>query len=568
MAFYPRPDGLFDVDLPGGGRVPMALTPEQLQSVGQIPAELQGLPPGALAQNDTPKGDEQAISDALTGGAPPPKPAPIPATPDTVPLHIGETTYNVPKTFGQAEMNQFKGGVEKLKAEAPQKNTEGEIDPSELVPVNLRGMGGAGGGYGPRRTYKVKGGDTRASFVRTPGVKVGDDVKSDLVDDTPEDLENAAINIAFDREEMRQQREKDLVQQQADIDAAKARRVAIDQRINEKRKLIDDRDKEVEKLNPRTAKEVIEDRGILGRMLAGITIALGGYNQGRNGGPNAGLEMIQQSIRDEVDDERARYEYAVERGEQARGDYAKAVETYGDPEAAALDFQMRRYAVAEKMLQARAEGIDDQKWLQQVNQQAAELRKARAETKLKLQELEEGKTLQENWVNVPDRYVTTGGPPKVKDMNTLVRLPNGEYMRARDASRSDKLQETIKANASIVANARRLQGLTDTVGKREPTAAERAQAETIRQELVFTYKSAEKAGTVDNGLIELMKGYFGEPEAVFGVRDSKAKLSEVERLARGKINDTVNYDLHPLAPDEGAPQGTPMFDARKAESDE
>jgi len=177
---------------------------------------------------------------------------------------------------------------------------------------------------------------------------------------------------------------------------------------------------------------------------------------------------------------------------------------------------------------------------------------------MKLLELEKGKVLQEDWKYQPDRFITTGGAPKVKNPETLVRLPTGQYMQARGGTEARKAQEVVKSNARLGELAGRLKGLTDTVGKREPTSAERAAAATIKAEMMFTYKDASQAGALDKGLQDAMDGYFGNATDMFRVEDVGRKLDEVNRIAQSKVNDTIRYDLHPLGDySTGVPMAPP-----------
>jgi hypothetical protein len=255
-------------------------------------------------------------------------------------------------------------------------------------------------------------------------------------------------------------------------------------------------------------------------------------------------KFINDAIRQDIDDQRARYEDAKQRRLDASNDYAKALQLYGTPEAADLDMQMRRLALVEKQIAARGEQIGTQEYLQAANAMATELRQQRAQTRQRLQELEQGKILQENWVNVPDRYVGTG-PGRPKKPDNMVRLPSGQYMYARDSVSARKAQEKVIANARLAELSQRMHQLTDTVGKRAPTAEERAQAETIKSEMMFTYKDASQAGALDKGLQDAMGDYLGRAEDVFQVKDNAAKLREVGRIAQRKVLETIEYELHP-----------------------
>lgn len=556
MAYQPRPDGLNDLILDDGTRVVSPLPAGQLEELGHQPLvmpQATGLDPNALALNT---GYEGVIQNALQA------PGPQQAPPSR--LDAGGGILNQPglRVVGDAPTPSgkprpaFEAGVAQIQAEAPQTQAQPK---RHLVPIGAAAMQGMQAPPPQQRVTKIKGGDMRASFTRVPGQEVPDDVKADAINSDAEDAELTADAIVAQREELRMKREQQLLEQRAALDRENERRRQVDERIAAKQGIVDQRDREIERLRPQSASEVLEDRGMLGRLGAALTMAVAGYNAGLNGSTqNAGYQMLRDSIMDEVNGQRAAYEDAKESGQLARNDYAQALAIYGTPEAAALDMEMRRLGVAEKMLENRASKIQDQEYLQQANQVASQLRAQRAETKLKLQELERGRVTQENWQNVPDRYITTGGAPKVKNPEVLVRLPNGQYMQARGGTEARKAQEVIKSNARLNQLAGRLKGLTDTVGKREPTAAERAAAATIKSEMMFTYKDASQAGALDKGLIEAMDGYFGNATDMFRIQDVGRKLDEVSRIAQGKVHDTVRYDLHPLGDySTGAPMPPP-----------
>lgn len=548
MAFSPRPDGLNDLFLDDGTRVASPLSAEQLQSMGHQPIPPMppgpGLDPNALASNEY-AGQISGLLNAQPQMQQPGMGPPAPPSALDAPGGF-KVVGDAPTPSGKPRPD-FQQGVQQMQAEAPKTQAQPKRN---LVPLGA-GMAAQAGGAMPgasQRVTKIKGGDVRASFTRVPGQDVPDDVRRDALNTDAEDLELNADAIATQRDELRQKREKQLLDQQAMLDRQQAQRAEVDRRIASKEEVINQRDREIDKMRPQGAADVIEDRGILGRLSAALVMMVGGYHAGLNGsGQNPGYQMVRDSIMDEVATQRAAYEDAKDRGDLARNDYAHAIAIYGTPEAASLDLEMRRIGVAEKMLENRASKIQDQEYLQSANQAASQLRQQRAEVKMKLMQLEKGQVTQENWQNVPDRYMVSGGAPKVKkeDGERQVRLPDGSYMYARDATQSRKLQDVVKANARLSQLSGRLKSLTDTVGKREPTAAERAAADTIKSEMMFTYKDASQAGALDKGLQDAMEGYFGKATDVFRVEDVPRKLDEVQRIANGKVKEVIRYDLHP-----------------------
>lgn len=563
MAYAPRPDGLNDLILDDGTRIASPLPIAQLEEMGHRPIppmpQAPGLDPNAVAgpggapdwQSAVPQSDAGVPQQFFqrqgghSGMAPASAYAELPAQAGASPeQQVERARLDAENNARQAEDAKRRASRAYAAANAP----PGAAAPKRnLVPLGgaAPGQGGEMPAYAPQRVTKIKGGDVRASFTRVPGQEVPADVKEDAINDDPENLELSAEDVTMQREELRQKRELQLLDQQKMLDRQQAQRAHVDQQIAGKQSMIDQRDREIEKTRPQTIAEVIDDRGFLGRVGAALIMAVGGYNAGLNGGPNQGYQLVRESIMDEVNSQRAAYEDAKERGETARNDYARAIAIYGTPEAASLDMEMRRIGVAEKVLENRASKIQDTEYLQQASQVANQLRQQRAETKMKLFDLEKGKVTQENWQYVPDRYVVSGGAPKVKkeDGQRQVTLPDGSRAYALDPERSRKLQDVVKANASLAELAGRLKSLTDTVGKREPTAAERAAAETIKSQMMFTFKDASQAGALDKGLQDAMDTYFGKPEEMFRIKDAGRKLDEVRRIANGKINDVRRYDL-------------------------
>jgi hypothetical protein len=286
------------------------------------------------------------------------------------------------------------------------------------------GGGAPGAGVDPMggapRPQLVKGGMRMHSATRQPGIEISPEVRHDLIetDDRPERLELASDDIAAQRRALTAERESLALEQQRELDGQVVQRQAIDREIAKKSKAIGDRDRELDRMKPQTVKEYWKDRGTLAQLGAIFTAAAGGYLQGLTGGArNTGMDMIDDMVNAELAKQQNAYENARERRSEARNEYAQAIEIYGSPEAAALDFQMRRMGAAEKLLQAKAERVGTAEYVQQTAQLAQELRTERAKKRQQLEELERGRFLQENWVNEPDKYVGGSRAPKDADVH-------------------------------------------------------------------------------------------------------------------------------------------------------
>lgn len=392
---------------------------------------------------------------------------------------------------------------------------------------------------------RIPGGPVKASWQVTPGLEIPESAKEDYAaDDRAEIGEAYAANIAAKRDEIMAEREKAYLDQQAELDKARSRRAGIDRDIRAKQELISRRDKEAEGMKPQSAKEVMASKGIMGRFLAAVAMTVGGYMQGLQGRQNnPGLDMINDAIRSEVDDQRQAYDDALAEGKTARNDYAEAIKLYGSPEEAEQDLTMRRFAIVENMIKNHGEAIGTEQGKAAAHMAAAEARNDRANTATQLAELGRTKVV-ENWVQTPDRYVG-GAPAMPKDaMERAVRLPNGEYVFARTGEGAKVAQRQLKVDSSLADAANRIIYLRTLPGaKTDPKL--RGQIEGAAANLFMGLKEGANLGTLDKGAMDFRSEWTGDATALMDLGGADAKLSEIVRAAKNRVNDTVRYDLHP-----------------------
>lgn len=546
MAYAPRPDGLNDVILDDGTRVPTGLPAAQLEAMGHSPLAPMGAPPpGPVAFAGPGASDLSAINNAIqqqTAPQPlPPVGPPPPPQAQNAPGSIipqGATLGAIPDTPGVRPLptfDAFRSQAEKAVPTSTVPNAR-----RDLVPLGFgQGGGGLQPSYAPQgRTVKLKGGDVRASFVRQPGIEVGQDVRNDLTNTDPENLDINATQDYDDREQARLDRAKLLQDQQQQIDHAAARRAQVDQMIAQKQQVVADRDRELDRLTPQSAREVFQSQPAIAQVLAGISIALSGYGRA----DNPGLKMVQDSINGEVAAQRARYEAAAGKGAAARNDYAQALQIYGTPEAAALDLEMRHNAAAEAIVRNQAQQIENRDSQQAAFQMADQLRAQRAQTKLQLDELEKGKVLQENWVNVPDRYVQVGGPPHLKpaERERLVRMPGGGYAFARSSEDARKVQGSLTGAGDVLQGLQKLRSLADDNTLTD--MQKRAQYKAISTDLAPIISVQKGQGAMSDDEVKRMTALLGDPDAV--IQDRGATLDEAIRAQQGRINSQVRDYLH------------------------
>jgi hypothetical protein len=132
--------------------------------------------------------------------------------------------------------------------------------------------------------------------------------------------------------------QSELMDQQLGVIADRRTKIAKLQEIS------DQRAREADSIEPRTRAEIWEDKGSFAQVMGLVATVLGGLNQGRNGGPNPGLDMIDRFLDNAVNDERYKAERRGKMGLAAKNDYERALALYGDPEMAVLDTRNRKIA--------------------------------------------------------------------------------------------------------------------------------------------------------------------------------------------------------------------------------
>lgn len=585
MAYALRPDDPFlvDVEVAPGRVIPMPRAIAEQAGHVEGPPSLFDPKRGALAfTGDTPLDNSpyaENASDTGSAGAPSVAPA------QTDVGAGGSSSRGADETAGRGQTvgSDTQSGTAPAQAPAPKeepKASEGAVrGGGKLVQVPDPEQGGAlrrgyGGGRG-RVVQLSRGGDVRASFVREPGQNVpeAEEVRALLTGDqysegaqqraavagmTPEEIflaqsqgtldidthDRETANIVELQQKNIQARQANIQQEQEAIKREEDRRVNVDKMIRARQDLIKKRDDETSALTPQSAKEVWASKSTFSQIGAAIMMALGGYLQGLQGRQdNPGYRMLMDGITQEVNDQRAKYEAAVARGEQARGDYADAIAVYGSPEAAALEISNKRLEAAAKLSENAAREIGSREYQQAAALQAQALRAQRAEVLVKLNALENGRIVQENYQYAPAQYAQIGGGTvKPQHRALAVTLPDGSQAFARSPEQARAAQAEIRANAAVAEGASRLRHLAQQPGaKTDPAFA--GKINTANKLLQLGLKEQKKLGTLDKGSEGVLETLTGDPTSLLDLERSGAKLEELEQNARQGIHDTIRYEL-------------------------
>jgi len=567
MALYTRrPDGLALLD---GVPAPLALSDAQLTGLGHTPApaltrpnvppELRGLPPGALAQGPGPS-PLQGYVNKLDG-----VPAPAVAPRHVAPTPLSEMPFGPPLPPPAApealESSGFAAATapaeraaatqgESRVPDAPPMPGSAKSKSTTTLPDAPRGLSALGAGG---RGRLVKGGIQLAGYKQQMGVPISDADMTDAVGLKRTEGEAAEQKYGYDLKA-----EAGVVSKEADELAFQHARLAGER---EKRKLLDEgiRDAETkwqqreqslgEMASPKM-KDFWADKGIAGRIGAAITIIAGGALQGYQGqSSNSGMAMFQQIHGQWVDEKREEFERAKDATVRAKTRYGQMLELYGTPEEADKALRAEAAIVTGKQIENYAKMMTIPGKVATL--QALQAQNGQEVIKLRNELLTARQgTIEKTFINRPDQYVG-GGAAKPKGMDRMVRLPGGGYAWARSEVDARKVQDQVTALGSLKRDAQLLLELSKQAGNRIPMGDAKAQMQTIKTRMMLTTKNAEQMGALDKGTQEVFDQMVGTPEDIINAGAS-GHLSEIVGGADAKVNDLARDYLH-ADPDAVAP---------------
>jgi hypothetical protein len=366
--------GLPLLQTPGGGGLPLPLSPEEMaaagaqqvppwaQQVPELPEQLRGPGPGAMASIPTGGGvygetnmdqfasqaradaERAQILDAVNAGQAPARPP------------AGEHRAPPP------------GGVRGA-ADKPARSA-GAIDPSELAtgpaeqPQISGGQGGGmdtaveqvfrealsrgRGGGGPARLGVTS---QTAKFFQPGEVpqEVSEEAEGARLAREGFDLELA------DRTDMRRQqiyeaRQAEAAYRMAQIEVERTRQAEQQRMLDEYAVKRDAMLEEAAQIKAPDMADYWGGKSDVAKMMTALSIAIGGALQGLRGGPNPGLEMSNQAIDRWLLTKREEYNHAKDRADFADNQYAKMVQRFGSENLATANLREQAYAVRDAML--------------------------------------------------------------------------------------------------------------------------------------------------------------------------------------------------------------------------
>jgi hypothetical protein len=576
-----REDGLFEVETPGLGFVPVHWGEDQLRAQGLEPLS----PPSGRQAfvGDTPV--EQGPPPAGGQAAPRAPESRLDAgKPSTV---AGEFSRYLETTGGETPAEEFPASfrddrgatpgvrsllegksasdliLEKAREKLPESDPAAEKKgprTEEYRPGGGAANFGGGAGAGRPRYSTTKARDVRAAWRVDKGPQLdpeNEEFRSEAEIDTRLNMQERA-----DREEERALRNVEEYEKR--VLAPQARQISTDelkldrmrQEYAKRQKEIDDERAAVDKLEV-DPNRIFAEKGAWASVLAGISILAGGALQGLQGrGNNPGLDAVNAAIDRDIQLQKDKYARRREGLREKETAYERLMNTYGNPEMAEAELRNRQSALAEAWAKRHAmkSGAED---VQANLQQAFNERDlARVEERRQLDQAF-GDRISEQWQHVPAQTVQVGGPRPLKPdaRKRIVTLPDGRRAFAVDEQVGQKSQEQVKFDARIADAAQRLVHLRSQPGaKTDPEL--RGQIEGAAADLFIGLKSGANLGTLDKGSLDFRTEWTGNPNDLIDMGGADAKLKEVARAAKGRISDTINYNLY-ADPDATQPLGRP-----------
>lgn len=567
MASYsPRPDGLLEVTLDDGRRMPTALDAGTLEAQGIYASPPMAEPPAmpdqrlAMGENMS-QMPEAGMSLAPPGAADfaqPPMGPPLPpaaptdqpmARPNPVTSAAGSPTAFVSEQFGVPAPAPAMTRVQMPgTGPAPQGPAGDPVDIGAMTESYFRGELAPRGG-GPIK--RIPAHDERRAFT----------LKYRQTDEDPqlaEDIGESRIDQQLARQDLSEQDEqtramqarlaaKDASDAQKQLERTLVRKQKIESDVGAKIQAIEDRFAKARAVTESgSARErVMKDKGWFGRILATIGVAMGAFAAGQTGGRN----LVQDQLNKEVDEEAEREKqlYNIDPETSALKAY---VDAWGTPQGAEQEYKLQLKNAALAKIEAWARRAD-------AANVPIEFRNWLADESLKLQT--DKKAVQdaaaaevvEQYQRVPERVTGGAARPNLLKaaQNTaafkdaLTKAFGGKQVDPKEAERLRQLYVPGEGFAYSEAEAAKLR--TGKQSKEELTSladqaleirkqyaerkislyAAKQQLASNKGQALAAYKGVKQMGTLDQQTERVFNDIYGEIDALPSIVAERAGLS-------------------------------------------
>lgn len=556
MATYaPRPDGLLEVTLDDGRRMPTALDASTLEAQG-IYAQMAEPPPSPLASQGTAGlgnlgtpaqapglsdlGTSPAFGQLMGAGAAPPQPPPAPIGPPVPPPPPAGNMSVMPEA-GMSRMPPpappapaaqgapvapGRGALEQDISDTAQKFMLAELErgaaPAQRIP-----------GGEKRDTYELK-------YKVAPPVdpQIAEDIGESRIDQQLATQETSEQE-QYGRAMQARLAAREASQAQRELERSIVRKNTIEREVGQRIEAIDARIAKARAVTESgSARErVMKDKGWFGRILATIGVAMGAMAAGQTGGRNLVQEQLDKEVSEELEREKQLYNVDPERSA-----LKDIVDAWGTPQGAQKEYELHLREAALTKMQAWARQADEQSvpvaFRQWLADQALLLQQARAAVN------DDATTeVVEKWKNVPDKYVGGGGADPLKaaersskladalrnihglgrkgeDTAAMLRIeetragrslrtPSGQKLYAPDEKRAQTAEMQLFSVSQIRDNLNEIKRIMSKPYS-EVNLADRERVNVLVQSTVTLGKEAEKLGALSGPDMALITPLSGE----------------------------------------------------------
>lgn len=288
------------------------------------------------------------------------------------------------------------------------------------------------------------------------------------------------------------------------------------------------------------------------RVLAGISIFLGGVAGGMQGTDNKALKIINDAIDRDIDTQKS------ELGKK-QNLLAINLQKYRNIQDAAAATKAQLMAVTQAQVQSAAAKAGGKQALAaaQMFQGQTELEMGKLKMQLAASQLTQNKLTDPRGLTPQEAMKMS---QDIKD--TLVQLPTGQYYPAFNAQSAKNVKD-VQADIYNVMNQIQMAKKFMESGYTLPTTDRNAKAEMLSQNILLAAKSDAlfKLGALTNADIDLIKPLIPDVGSFFQERN-KAKLQNLENILMGKLNAYYSANLPGLNPSGRQIRETSVFGGR------
>jgi len=308
-------------------------------------------------------------------------------------------------------------------------------------------------------------------------------------------------------------------------------------KLQERLDLIDKREQEAAKATPQSRDEIMSSRPALARMFSALSVIMGARYQGLTGRNNPGMDMLNQSIADEIAGQRAKYEAAKDKVSMANTDFGKAMLLYGDPNAAEADLNMRANTLAASIIRNHWKKPETEIDLLARNQTADELMKKAAEYKQTAATLQQGQVVTTERKEAP----TVQGLLDDKQMARLVHVDGYGDGFVSNPVQQPEFQKRATAATTAIKIFDQLESLQPTGGfvANDPDTLSNINA--WRQAALSAISEAEGQGIVTKDDAEKAKAILNDPYKIMG--SGTAALKATRAAMALKLDEMVGSTM-------------------------